>query len=596
VAKNPARAARPKFDPRAYEAQLIPLLREVAALPEPDAASLQQVLRKLPKDGCGFFSRSDLIAGFRHFQGSTDFGIDERELLRRLKRKPVRTQSGVTPVTVLTKPFPCPGQCIFCPSDARMPKSYLRDEPGAQRATLNKFDPFLQVWNRLSAFYQLGHPVDKVELIVLGGTWSSYPEAYQRWFILRCFDALNEFVATAVEGTGERRASVEAGMDFLDLDEGVEGSGASRSYNEVVKDHLKRGLQGSLLAEVEDAPWQLLEVAQEKNESSACRSVGLVLETRPDCVDEEEVVRLRRLGATKVQLGIQTLSDEVLIKNKRGHDSEATRRAIGLLRRAGFKIHAHWMPNLFGATCEGDRQDFRRLFAEAPYRPDELKIYPCSFIETSELMQVYEAGQWVPYGHEELVDLLADCLAHTPEYCRLTRVVRDIPSTDIVDGNKVTNLREVVEAELKNRGQACRDIRSREIRGASFDVSTLERQALEFETEVSRETFLQMVTPDDQLVGFLRLCLPVAPSFIDELGQSALIREVHVYGVSAELGERDESKAQHLGVGQQLVEWAAQLATQAGYEEMAVISAIGTRGYYRKLGFKDGVLYQHRAL
>jgi elongator complex protein 3 len=308
------------------------------------------------------------------------------------------------------------------------------------------------------------------------------------------------------------------------------------------------------------------------------------------------VRRLRRLGATKVQLGIQTLSDEVLAKNKRGQDSDATRQAVGLLRRAGFKIHAHWMPNLFGATPEGDRQDFQRLFGEAAYRPDELKIYPCSLIETSELMQVYEAGQWQPYGHEALVNLLVDCLANTPEYCRLTRVVRDIPSTDIVEGNKVTNLREVAEKELQNRGQRCRDIRSREIRAASFDVSVLERRALEFETEVSHEMFLQMVTPDDQLVGFLRLCLPLAASFIEELGNSALIREVHVYGVSAELGERDANKAQHLGLGQLLLEWAAQLAKQAGFSDMAVISAIGTRGYYRKVGFHDGVLYQHQSL
>ncbi len=596
MAKNPAREARPKFDPKAYAEQLIPLLREIAALPRPDAAALQQVLRKAPKDGKGFFSRSDLIAGFRRFCVDTDFGIDEKELLQRLKRKPVRTQSGVTPVTVLTKPFPCPGQCIFCPSDVRMPKSYLRDEPGAQRATINKFDPFLQVWNRLSAFYQLGHPVDKVELIVLGGTWSSYPETYQRWFILRCFDALNEFGTAASEGAGERQARVGEGMDFLDLDEAVDGNGSSRRYNEVVKDHLKRGLKGSLLAEIEEATWEDLSAAQVKNESSACRSVGLVLETRPDCVDEAEVVRLRRLGATKVQLGIQTLSDEVLAKNKRGHDSEATRQAVGLLRRAGFKIHAHWMPNLFGATPEGDRQDFQRLFGEAAYRPDELKIYPCSLIETSELMQVYESGQWQPYGHETLVNLLADCLADTPEYCRLTRVVRDIPSTDIVEGNKVTNLREVAERSLQNRGQRCRDIRSREIRAASFEVSALERRVLEFETEVSREMFLQLVTPDDQLVGFLRLCLPFAASFIEELGKSALIREVHVYGVSAELGERDANKAQHLGLGQLLIEWAARLAKQAGYKEMAVISAIGTRGYYRKVGFQDGVLYQHQAL
>ncbi len=358
--KNPNQQPRASFQPERHSEVLLPLLRELTACEALAPGELQQLLRKSPKEGRGFFSRSDLIAGFRHFAKQVDFGLDEREFLQRVRRKPVRTQSGVTPVTVLTKPYPCPGQCIFCPGDVRMPKSYLRNEPGAQRAALNRFDPYLQTWNRLLAFHQLGHPIDKVELIVLGGTWSSYPEAYQRWFVKRCFDVLNDFGGSA--GT-EAKSAEAIGLDFRDLREEEAAEGVP--YNEVVTNDLRTQLEGRLLAPHENASWEELETAQRKNETSDSRCVGLVLETRPDCVDETEILRLRRLGATKVQLGIQSLSDEVLKANRRGHDEAAARRALGLLRRAGFKLHAHWMPNLHGSTPEMDRADYERLFTDS---------------------------------------------------------------------------------------------------------------------------------------------------------------------------------------------------------------------------------------
>ncbi len=306
--------------------------------------------------------------------------------------------------------------------------------------------------------------------------------------------------------------------------------------------------------------------------------------------------RLRRLGTTKVQIGFQSLSDEVLAANHRGHDVAATRRAMRLLRGAGLKIHAHWMPNLYGSTPAGDLEDFARLFADPDFRPDELKIYPCSLIESAELMRYWRDGRWRPYDHDELLELLVDCLAATPEYCRLTRVIRDIPGTDIVAGNRLTNFRELARQELARRGLVARDIRAREVRHRRVAPGELALRELAYETSVGEERFLQFTTDDDRLAGFLRLSLPAAPVAIAEIATSAMIREVHVYGRLVGIGERRGGRSQHLGLGGRLVERAAAIAAEAGFTDLAVISAVGTRDYYRRLGFADGELYQHRRL
>jgi elongator complex protein 3 len=308
------------------------------------------------------------------------------------------------------------------------------------------------------------------------------------------------------------------------------------------------------------------------------------------------VLRLRRLGCTKVQLGVQSLDDAVLARNRRGHDVSATRRAFRLLRATGFKIHAHWMPNLLGATSDTDRSDFARLFDDADFRPDELKIYPCSLIESAELMRDYERGDWRPYSHDELLALLVDVLARVPRSCRVTRMIRDISSHDIVAGNKFTNFREIVERALLARGGRSQDIRAREIRDQVFDPGELSLRATEYEASGGREHFLELLTSDDRLVGFARLRLPREPSFLAEIQSSALLREVHVYGASLQLGRRSSDDAQHRGLGKRLVEEAARRASAAGFADLAVISAVGTREYYRRLGFDDGPLYQHRSL
>ena len=588
---------RRPFEPEQHERELLPIIHEIRAAGSLDAAELHRLVRKYPKEGRGAFSKSEIIRGYRHFRARRGWDDDESDFVARLRMKPVRTQSGVAPVTVLTKPYPCPGKCIFCPSDVRMPKSYLSREPGAQRAAQHDFDPYGQTLARLLAYYNTGHDASKVELIVLGGTWSFYPEPYQVWFIKRCFEAMNDF-SEARHDASLRPYELKGALGFGDLDAEIDGRAPARSYNQVVSGYLSEQLRGELLDASEHATWAELETVQRRNETAAARCVGLVVETRPDHLSEDEVVRIRRLGGTKVQIGYQSLSDEVLEKNRRGHDVAATRRAMRLLRGAGFKLHAHWMPNLHGSDPERDVQDFRRIFADPDFRPDELKIYPTSLIESAELMRVYEAGEWRPYTRGELLRVLCDCLLEVPEYCRVTRVIRDIPGDDIHAGNKITNFREVVEHELRRRGQGSRDIRAREVRGRRVEVGELTLDRLDYRSSIGREVFLQMITGDRRIAGFCRLSLPEGESTMDEISGRAMIREVHVYGAVVGLGDDRPrrgrpGRSQHLGLGTRLIDEAARVAAKAGFDHLAVISSVGTREYYRRLGFADGELYQH---
>ncbi len=613
----PARKKRiHEIDLEHYREPLVAILARLIAEPELDGRTLNHVLRQHPKDGSGFFRRNDLIQAYRAFAGTNGLPPFDPAVLERLRLKPVRTRSGVTPVTVLTKPFPCPGECIFCPSDVRMPKSYLVDEPGAQRAAQNSFDPYLQTYTRLRTYHNNGHPTDKIEMIILGGTWSFYPESYQVWFIKRVFDALNDF-SRGLDYAAVQAAEIESALreasqlhpENLQPAVTVDGTDITRTYNQLVQDIYRAEMrrsreQAQVIAQGlrprtpldEYATWDELEAAHRANESAACRCVGLVVETRPDHISEEEVIRIRRLGGTKVQIGIQSLDDDVLRLNKRGHNVAATRRAIRLLRRAGFKIHAHWMPNLYGSTPDKDIEDYARLFDDPDIRPDELKVYPCSLIESAELMQHYEDGSWRPYSRDELLHVLTACFLHTPEYCRLTRVVRDIPSTDIVDGNRLTNFRQIVEANLAERGLRSPDIRGREIRGRQVAPEALHLDELWYKAGIGQEVFLQYITDERDIAAFLRLSLPEGPPLVEELADAAMIREVHVYGQSLGIGESAPGRAQHSGLGTRLIERAAAIARENGYRRLAVISAVGTREYYRGRGFTDGRLYQIRDL
>ncbi len=494
-------------------------------------------LRQNPlPNGEGFLSKATLVKVYRSLVEEGEWQPDPA-LLAKIRLKPTRTLSGVTTVTVLTEPYPCPGECIFCPDDVRMPKSYLPDEPGAMRALHHGFDPFRQVEARMQALYDVGHPIDKIELLVLGGSWDAYPKEYQEWFLRRCFDAMNE-------------------------------------------------VESETLAE-----------AQTRNETAPHRNVGLVVETRPDFVTKEQIAWLRSLGVTKIQIGIQSLDDDILRRNKRGHTAERARQAVALLRAAGFKIVAHWMPNLLGATLKSDRRDFARLWEQIA--PDELKIYPTQLLADTELYEHWQRGEYQPYTTEQLIELVADLKTTIPRYCRVNRIIRDIPSTHVIEGNKRTSLRQDAQRELKRRGQQCQCVRCREVRGQAVDPDSISLHDLTYESGGSQEHFLSWVTRDDKLAGFLRLSLPgpEAPDTgIADLEGAAIIREVHVYGQSLRVGQEREGAAQHAGLGTDLLEKADQVAREHGFPRVAVISAIGTRQYYLERGFQRGDLYLVKSL
>ncbi len=505
------------------------VLEEVRA-----GSDVLRALRRHPLPAGGYLTKSILVQTYQALVESGEWPADAG-FLARIRMKPVRTLSGVTTVTVLTKPYPCPGKCIFCPTDARMPKSYLPDEPGAMRGLQNNFDPYLQVASRLEALQATGHPTDKIELLILGGTFTSYRRDYQAWFVQRCFDALNE----------------------------VPSAG---------------------LAE-----------AQALNTSAPHRNVGLVIETRPDEITPAELAWLRGLGVTKVQMGAQSLDDRILALNQRGHTAAQTLAACALLRAAGFKIVLHWMPNLLGATLESDREDFARLWAGG-YAPDEIKIYPCQLLSNADLYAYWQRGEYHPYTTEELIALIADIKPGIPLYCRVNRVIRDIPSTNVVEGNRRTSLRGDVLAELERRGQRCRCIRCREVRGEPVRPGELELSDVAYPASHAEEHFLQFVTPEDRIAAYLRLSLPGpgAPdvsSALPDLSGAALVREVHVYGQSLPVGSEQSGAAQHIGLGTRLLERAAAIARARGYRRLAVIAAIGTRLYYQSRGFALGQNY-----
>jgi elongator complex protein 3 len=503
------------------------ILLEVAG-----GAELRLALHRHPARGT-YLSKDFLIAEYRAMTAAGELRADPM-ILDSLRMKPVRTLSGVATVSVLTRPYPCPGQCIFCPDDSRMPKSYLADEPGALRAAQNAFDPFRQAASRISSLESVGHPTGKVELLILGGTWSAYPEEYRGEFVRRLLDALN----------GEDSSS--------------------------------------------------LEEAQRKNERAARRCVGLVVETRPDTITVDELRHMRRLGVTKIQVGVQSLDDRILTLNCRGHMVEDTRRAFRLMRAAGFKIQAHWMPNLLGATIQSDREDFARLFDDPDLRPDELKIYPTILVKNSLLYAYYERGEYHPYSYEELLELMAAVKPVIPPYCRVNRLARDIPVHHVAAGNKRSNLREDAQRLLAARGGRCRCIRCREVRRKRVARDELRLEDLAYDAGGAQERFLSFLSPDDWLVGYLRLSLPGNPHpDLDwtDLEEAAIVRDIHIYGQTLPLGGNQDGAVQHRGLGGELLARAEEIARDAGFSKLAVISAIGTRDYYRNRGFMDGELY-----
>ena len=539
----------------------------------------------------------------------------EERFIRSVRMKPRRTASGVATITVITRPHTCSSNCIYCPCDLRMPKSYLANEPACQRAELTFFDPYVQVTARLQALHQMGHSTDKVELIVLGGTWSDYPESYQYWFIKELFRALNEwpsspnhiqerlnwYTSFGLQNSEDALSSFVAEQQAAVFEDTATYNQAFHKLYDTSQPHQ------SAWSQMQSTYDELVE-QQHVNETAAARVVGLVIETRPDTITPENLRMFRQLGCTKIQIGIQSTRQEILDANQRQMSVAQIKRAFSLIRLYGFKIHSHLMVNLLGATPEADKQDFKTFVTDPGFLPDEIKLYPCALVSGTQLVQKYREGAWQPYAKDELVDVLVQDVLATPPYVRISRMIRDISATDILVGNKHTNLRQMVEQKLATEDVAnhVQEIRFREINQQQVSAAELTLQDFVYTTAVSDEHFLQWVTADNKIAGFCRLSLPhwdkltagacdvTANELLVQPGQ-AMIRELHVYGQALSLGSEGMS-AQHQGLGQKLLTKASSIAAEAGYTSLNVISSIGTRAYYRAQGFTDAGLYQQKAL
>ena len=397
-------------------------------------------------------------------------------------RKSTRTISGVTPVAVMTMPAPCPGRCVYCPTFAAMPQSYTPESPAVLRGIECQFDAVKQVKVRLRSLADMGHPIDKIELIIMGGTFPATPKEYQYQFIKDCFDALN-------------------------------------------------GVVSATLAE-----------AKKLNETTACRCVGLCIETRPDYCGEAEVKRMLEFGATRVEIGVQTLDDDIYRLVNRGHLVEDVVRATALLKNYGFKVHYHWMPGLPGSTPEHDLAMSKQLFDDPRFRPDGLKIYPTMVVAGTELEKWFNEGRYVPYNNSTLLDLVADIKAAVPKYVRISRVLRDIPVKFIVAGYK-DSLRGPVKKRMQAKGIECHCIRLLRLR---------------IQTGAIPLTGLENTTP------------------------TSIIRELHVYGAEVALKNQSPDSAQHKGLGKALIKEAERIAREEfKAPQMLVLSGVGAREYYR---------------
>ena len=442
-------------------------------------------------------------------------------------KKFTRTISGVTPVAVMTQPIKCPGQCIYCPTYLATPQSYTPESPAVLRAKRCDYDAKSQVKLRLQILSEMGHPTDKVELIIMGGTFLAYPQNYQYQFIKGCFDALN-------------------------------------------------GQDSTTLAE-----------AQQLNENTRHRCTGLCIETRPDYCGQQEIERMLEFGTTRVELGVQTLDDEIYRLVRRGHTVEDVAQATTLLKEHGFKVHYHWMPGLPGSTPEHDLELSRLIFDDTRFRPDGLKLYPTMVVAGTELEKWYQDGRYQPYADDTMINLLADIKSIVPKYVRISRVLRDIPTKFIVGGLKDA-VRDLVRERMEQQGASCRCIRCREyghrVRGG-WEIGEPRMTRMDYEASGGREIFLSVEDEAETLFGLLRLRIQAEsiPRLSEaSSGNLAIIRELHVYGPEVPLSEQKAAAAQHKGLGKALLREAERIAAEEfKTQRMVVLSGVGAKEYYR---------------
>jgi elongator complex protein 3 len=446
-------------------------------------------------------------------------------------RKPTKTISGITPIAVMLPPRKCKhGTCIYCPS-LNVPQSYTPKSPAVMRAMILKYDAYKQVRARLDSYEAMNHPTDKIELIIMGGTFLQYPKKFKGEFIKKCFDALNK-----------------------------------KNSRDLIQ-------------------------AQKINEKAQHRCVALCIETRPDVCSDKDIRKMRYFGCTRVELGVEIIDDEIYKKINRGHTVKDVINATERLRNAGFKIGYHIMPGLPESTPQRDLELFIRLFEDERFKPDQLKIYPCQVMPESELEKWYWEKRFEPYSKEQIEELLVRMMKEVPRYCRVMRVMREIPPEYIVAGTKRIDLRKDIEEQLRKRRIKLDEIRYREIgfvmrEGKNINPGFFIKKT-EYSASNGKEYFLEIVNPDDVLFGLLRLRI-----FKDK----AIVRELHIYGQALKFGEKNEKFAQHKGFGKWLVGEAEKIAVKNKCSIISIISGVGVRDYYRKLGYKLNNTYMVKKL
>lgn len=483
---------------------------------------------------------------------------EELESLRPiLMKKPTRTISGVAIVAVMCRPHKCPhGRCKYCPESSIAPPSYTGEEPAALRARMFHFHPYVQTFNRLYQLKNIGHSIDKVELIIMGGTFASCTLDYQEWFVTQCLRAMNDFETVSKKiPVNQREIKIIPPEDF-----------------------------------------QYIHDAQKNNEHSKVRCIGLTFETRPDYAKMEDINRMLQFGVTRVELGVQTLYNHIYKRVDRGHKIQDVIEANQLLRDSGIKVAMHMMPGLL-SSFSSDVNMFKRLFSEPLFSPDMLKIYPCLVTEGSEFYDMWKKGEYEPYTSQQAVDLIVEVKKILPKWVRTMRIQRDIPATLIDAGVKKSNLGELVYNRLEEEDIQCQCIRCREVghkkaHGIEPDYNNIELLRTDYDVVGGHEIFLSMEdVENDILIGFTRLRIPSNRVFRKEItSSSSLIRELHVYGQMQKIGKNDDNLWQHKGYGAQLLEEAERIAKdEYNKNKMLIISGIGVRDYYRKFGYyKDG--------
>lgn len=535
--------------------------------------AVKRLVLRSNKDNKGIPNTTDLLTAYHKLLKENKIKRSE-QLEFVLTKRAVRTLSGVSIITVLTKPFPCPGECIYCPNEKLMPKSYISDEPAAARAFALHFDPYEQVARRIATLEGNGHPTDKIELIVKGGTWNAHPLAYQYWFILRCFEACNRCHPERSEGSLKTKITSR------------DSSVVTLLQNDIVK--LKKQINK----------------AQLKNEQAPHRVVGLTLETRPDHINLENILTMRELGCTRVELGVQTIDEKILKLVKRGHGAKEVATATELLKNYGFKVDYHLMPQLPGSTPKKDLQMMEEIFTNPAYRPDMIKIYPCTVVDNSELYEWVKAKKYKPYSDRHLIEVIKKFKTQIPRYVRVSRVIRDIPAHHIKAGNTMTNLRQVIHAEMDKEGLKCKCLRCREVGHINIknQISNIKNanQNLKlfidkYKTNGGTEYFLSFEdTKRCMVYAFCRLRINSLTNKL--INSTAFIRELHVYGQSLSIGAQNKKASQHQGLGKQLIIETEKICKKNKIQNLAVISGVGVRDYYRKLGYEEQNTYMVKTL